>query len=305
MKRNRKVKTAPAALMGAVLALAVTAPVCAAVSADLFRAAFQPGVRTGASEAKMRWSLGDTVVREIDGETYRFRCIDENYSDEMEYHRQAALFLCDTVVPANYGSRYEFETPDDKEHGYVYVPGPIVNFGTSCDYKYSAVRRWLKSAEQSMDGAEPVNIGVSRAYTGSTTEGVYSSFSGGLAGSYIGSQKMTDQLFILSVDEAFKYREWLWRFDGAKEENPESQYGPFSKGYWLRSPAGDCGNLDTGLVYIVDLVNGNIHPAPVVPAKQSTKNITNLSGDRKDAEDLEVQLTGTTGVRPAFVLPQR
>ena len=116
---------------------------------------------------------------------------------------------------------------------------------------------------------------------------------------------MTDQLFILSVDEAFKYREWLWRFDGAKEENPESQYGPFSKGYWLRSPAGDCGNLDTGLVYIVDLVNGNIHPAPVVPAKQSTKNIINLSGDRKDAEDLEVQLTGTTGVRPAFVLPQR
>ena len=75
-----------------------------------------------------------------------------------------------------------------------------------------------------MDGAEPVNIGVSRAYTGSTTEGIYSSFSGGLAGSYIGSQKMTDQLFILSVDEAFKYREWLWRFDGAKEENPESQY---------------------------------------------------------------------------------
>lgn len=305
MKKSRKAKATPAALMGAVLAFAVTAPVCAAVSADLFRAAFQPELRAEISEKKMRWSLGDTVVREVDGEAYRFRCIDENYSDEMEHHRQVALFLCDTVIPANYGSRYKFETPDDREHGYVYEPGPIVNFGASCDYKYSAVRRWLKSAEPGMDDAEPVNIGVSRAYTGSTPEGKYSSFSGGLAGSYIGSQKMTDQLFILSVDEAFKYRDWLWRFDGAKEENPESQYGPFSKGYWLRSPAGDCGKLDTGLVYIVDLVNGNIHPAPTVPAKQDTKNNTNLTRDRKDAEDIEVQVTGTTGVRPAFVLPQR
>ena len=252
--------------------------------------------KPGGGAKKLHWSLGDTVVRNIDGERYRFRCIDENYADEMEYHRQAALFLCDTVIPAGFGSGYEFETPGDKEHDYVFYPGPIVNFGTSGEYKYSAVRSWLQAAGAGMDDLEPVNTGVFRAYTGSTPETMYGGFdSGTLTGSYIGSQKMTDGLFILSVDEAFQYREWLWRFEGASRENPDSQYGPFCKGYWLRNPVGDRENTAADLVYIVDLVKGNIHPAPIAPVRADGEN---------GEEDAELQVTGTTGVRPAFALPQ-
>ena len=289
-------------LLASALVLGLALPASAGVSVKALVSAFLPELRghesaeTDMDRNRQRWSLGDTVVREIDGERLRFRCIDENYSDEMEYHRQGALFLCDTVVPANYGSRYEFETPGDKEHGYEFYPGPIVNFGDSCEYKYSAIRSWLQAAESGMDGAEPINTGVFRAYTGSTPEAMYSSFDGGtMHGSYIGSQKMTDRLFILSVDEAFRYRDWLWRFDGAAEENPESQLGPFAKGYWLRTSAGpwDTGeDSGTGAVYIVDLVNGNIHPTSITPAK---------AGGEQDAE---LNVTGTTGVRPAFVLPQ-
>ncbi len=296
--------TVPSALIGIVFALGLAVPVCAAASANLFPAVFMQGTMSDVTVKKMRWSLDDTVECEIGGETYRFRCIDENYSDEMEHHRQAALFLCDTVIPADFGSRYEFETPDDREHGYVYEPGPVVNFGESCDYKYSAVRKWLKSAEFGVNDAESVNIGVFRAYTGSTPKAGYERLMEGLTGSYIGSQRMADRLFILSVDEAFKYRDRLWRFEGSDKDNPESQYGPFCKGYWLRSPVGDREDVDTGLVYIVDLVNGNIHPAPIKPMEQNDENSVGDTKNKMDAEDVEVQVTGTTGVRPAFVLPQ-
>lgn len=304
MKRRGKTGAIPSAFIGAALALGLALPVGAAMSADLLPALFSPSAGEKAAAERLRWSIGDTVTREIGGESWQFRCIDEDYSDEMEYHRQGALFLCDQVIPANFGSRYEFETPGDREHDYEYVPGPIVNFGRTSDYKYSAVRSWLKAAESAAEDAEPVNIGVFRAYTGSTAEGVYGGFDGGLTGSYIGSQKMADRLFILSVDEAFRYREWLWRFEGADEDNPESQLGPFCKGYWLRSPVGTGENHDTGLVYAVDLVRGNIHPMPAVPVKQGDTEAADPAEYKKDAEDVEVQVTGTTGVRPAFVLPQ-
>lgn len=57
------------------------------------------------------WNIGDTVTRNIGGKSYRFRCIDQNYADHMDHHKSGALFLCDEVIPANIGSRYEFETP--------------------------------------------------------------------------------------------------------------------------------------------------------------------------------------------------
>ena len=241
--------------------------------------------------ARGHWSVGDTVTREIHGESYRFRCIDDNYSDEMEHHRPGALFLCDVVIPANTGSRYEFRTSGNGAHDYEFCPGPIVNFGGGSDYKMSSVRAWLHEAEAGFSDAEPVNVGVMYAYEGSTARGSYEKFGHStLRGSFIGSQKLADRLFILSVDEACKYREYLWKFEGAAQNNPQSQYGAFSKGYWLRNPAVDRENSETGLVYAVDLVLGNIRPVRSAP-----ENI---------ADDAELTVTGTIGVRPAFVLPQ-
>lgn len=285
---------------GKGLLLALGAGLCFSVSA--------PGspVRTvygsmadSQSEAVRYWRIGDTVVRNIDGKAYRFRCIDQNYADHMDDHIGGALFLCDTVIPADTGSEYRFETPEDAGHDYVFYPGPITKFGMSADYKYSAVRRWLRQSEAEFSDAKAVNTGVGRTYQGSTQEGMWEQFpSGELTPQYPGSQKMTDRLFILSVDEAYRYRKWLWRFDGVAERNPESQISEFCKGYWLRTP---CGKADGKQVYIVDLVNGNIRPEAV----QVKRNKAEKHEMRKITGEEELEVTGTTGVRPAFVLPQK
>ena len=71
------------------------------------------GGGTGTETQIRHWNIGDTVTRNIGGTAYRFRCIDQNYADHMDYHRKGALFLCDEVIPANTGSHYQFETPED------------------------------------------------------------------------------------------------------------------------------------------------------------------------------------------------
>ncbi len=239
----------------------------------------------------VHWNIGDMQAREIGEETYLFRCIDDNYSDKTDTHRRAALFLCDSVIPASWGSKYEYRRLEDGTYGYVFIPGPVVNFGQTNDYKYSNIRNWLRQSEQNFYNTEPINIGVSYAYTGSTEENQFSQLTEeGLSVNYIGNQRMADKLFILSVDEALKYKNWLWKFDGSDEDNPESQYGAFSKGYWLRNPMGTSRNYDTGMVYMVDLVNGNIHFAGVRPADGTG--------------DVEIDVTCTTGIRPAFTMPQ-
>lgn len=246
-------------------------------------------------EGMTHWKIGDTVVGNVHGEIYRFRCIDQNYADQEENHRQAALFLCDTVIPADIESKYMFEELPDGSHGYVFYPGPLVDFGDSNEYKYSRVRSWLQEAVQEgeiFSGALPVHTGVSQAYSGSTLENLYSQMDAeGLYPAAIGSQQMVDRLFVLSVEEALKYREWLWRFEG-EEENPQTQVETYCKGYWLRTPAGNRTNFDTDQVYVVDLVLGNLHPAAIRPQPDG------------DMQEEEISRTGIYGVRPAFVLPQ-
>lgn len=249
------------------------------------------GDLVGGSSPKVHWNLGDEQVRILDGKQYLFRCIDQNYSDADANHQQSALFLCESVIPADYGSDYQIKQQEDGSHKYEFVPGPIVNFGNSNDYKYSAVYKWLGQSKTHFDDAETVSIGNSYAYMGNTGILEYSSFDENRLNSYyIGNQQMKEKLFILSVDEAVKYRQELWKFDGSEEENPQSQYTPFSKGYWLRSPMGTNRNSDTGYAYVVDLVNGNIHPAAIKPT------------DGTENEGFNV--TTTYGIRPAFVMKQ-
>lgn len=280
------------------------------------------------------WNIGDTVTRNIGGKSYRFRCIDQNYADHMDDHRQGALFLCDEVIPANTGSRYEFETPGDGSHGYVYYPGPIVRFGNSAEYKYSSVRAWLSRSAGNFADAVWINTGVERGYEGQTPAGFWEHFpEEGLRAHYLGSQKLEDKLFLLSVDEAYRYRDWLWKFGPVTKRNPKTQISEFCKGYWLRTP---CKAASGTQVYIVDLVQGNIRPEAVRSDLRSAgrrgdtatntgthgnaaANIgmhgslvqreTGMTAGTKrtgaEMEDEEVKVTGTTGVRPAFVLPQR
>lgn len=78
-------------------------------------------------------------------------------------------------------------------------------------------------------------------------------------------QLLQDRVFILSVDEALKYRDYLWKFGGSETNNPESQISAYSKGYYLRTPQ-DGGSDDFSYgegIYTVSLTDGNIQPVNV------------------------------------------
>lgn len=223
---------------------------------------------TGSAESHW-WKEGDIQRRQIGGRSYRFRCVDENYSDSQDGHRRSALFLCESVIRADIGSNSTAITK--------------LQFGNSNNYKTSNIRKWLQ--EQGRDSSfamEPAFIGVNTAYTGSTAAGAREQLDESrLVRKDIGFQQLQDQLFCLSVEEALRYRDELWRFD-SEVNNPESQISPYSQGYYLRTPhylENLKGNFTYGKeIYAVDLVNGNIHTVGT------------------DSE--------TYGVRPAFTLPQ-
>lgn len=239
---------------------------------------------------RIHWETGDLQECELQGGKYLFSCVDRNYTGG-QTGEAGALFLCTAVIPANYGSDYVLEEQADGSHAYVFQPGPLVNFGDSSDYKYSRVRKWLDEAGQELYLAKTVQVGNDTAYMGETPEGEFGDFrSNSIAPYSIGDQKLSGKLFLLSVDEALKYRDFLWKFQGESRDNPESQISAFSKGYWLRSPMGDGKNPDTGFVYGVDLERGNIHPQRVKP--------------EGGTGDEELDVTAAFGVRPAFVMPQ-
>lgn len=240
---------------------------------------------------KQHWNLGDIVEQELDGIYYQFQCIDQNYLYKEENQKQMALFLCTSIISADTGSDYWYVEQEDGSLSYEFCPGPIVNFGSSNDYKYSHIRKWLNETGAERLEGEEIPIGVDYAYTGYTEEMQFGEINrSGLKPGYIGNQKMSDRIFILSVDEALKYKEYLWKFEGEHEENPDTQYGPYSKGYWLRNPMGTSADYDTNYVYVVDIVNGNIRPWLMKPEEVH--------------DDKEQSLTSTIGVRPAFVMPQ-
>lgn len=232
--------------------------------------------------AYTHWKVGDIQAQELDGEVYFFECIDQNYTDESGNNKQMALFLCTSIIPANTGSEYKYEKQADGTYNYTYYPGPIVNFGFRNDYKYSKIRSWLNSLARDTCSLGNTSIGVAYSYIGATGEASYEQFAESeLQAYYIGNQKMADKLFILSLDEAIKYKDYLWEVE---------ETDAYSKGYWLRNPTGTSNNHDTGYVYIVDIENGNIRPQVVSPAGNGA--------------DEELNITGTTGVRPAYTMPQ-
>ena len=211
-------------------------------------------------------------MRRIGKEVYRFRCIDEDYSDGQDGHRKSALFLCDRVI------RSDIDSDSSARRTFC--------FGSDSNYKTSRVRAWLqKNGEDSRFQLEPVSVGVGTAFTGSTGQGEQEQFDESRLESHeIGFQLIQDRLFCLSLEEAVKYREELWRFGAAKEEaaRPENQVSPYSQGYYLRTPFYEVENgtfLYGNDIYVVDLVNGNIHTVET------------------DSE--------TYGLRPAFALPQQ
>lgn len=196
----------------------------------------------------VRYSIGDVQVRAIGDKLYLFRCIDDDYEDAMENSQKLALFLCDSVIRSD-----------------VQGSSKKLNFGDNNNYKYSRVREWLLENAND-DFVHETYIGITNSYMGATRTGAYEQFSeSSLVGQSRLFQQLEDRIFILSVDEAIRYKDYLWRFNGSEENNPESQVSAYSKGYYLRTP------LDSGIIdfrygdgiYTVSLIEGNIRPVEV------------------------------------------
>lgn len=193
---------------------------------------------------KVIYKLGDVQAHRIGEKIYLFRCIDDDYGDGRNNSQRVALFLCDSLIRSDIES-----TPENIKK---------LCFGTDNNYKYSFVRKWLEDHAGEDQFIHSSYIGITRAYEGATEKGAYDQFhQNSLTGYDQQFQLMEDKLFCLSVEEAVKYREYLWRFSGSKENNPRSQLSAYSKGYYLRSPQKGKG------IYMVDLTDGSIHPAEV------------------------------------------
>lgn len=211
---------------------------------------------------KKSWSVGDIQIRTLGGIRCRFRCVDDDYGDNNSNYQKSALFLCETVI------RSDVDSPDSQRE--------TLPFGKINNYKTSSVRAWLsEKAEEENEDLLSVYTGVDSAFEGKTRDGAYGQLTGsGLVCHRLSYQHMTDRLFLLSLEEAIRYREELWDTKGAGS--------PYNRGYWLRTPVfseDENGEFAYGTwEYVVDLEQGCIRPAEVTD--------------------------GSIGIRPAFCLPQ-
>ena len=163
--------------------------------------------------------------------------------------QKTALFLCDSVIRSD-----------------VMGASKKLNFGDNNNYKYSKIREWLQDNATDSLFLSDTYVGITKSFLGSTGKGTYEQFhDSSIMGFDRLYQSMEDKIFILSVEEALKYRDYLWTFDGSDTNNSESQISAYSKGYYLRTPQ-DGGLTDFWYgngIYTVSLTDGNIQPVDV------------------------------------------
>lgn len=226
---------------------------------------------TSDTVAKTTWHIGDIQARTIGNEVYLFRCISENYKDKSNTSKRLALFLCETVIPAdivNNPVTEQFET---------------MFFGDTNNYKFSTINEWLKeNSTDSLFSLSQINIGVDSSYRGETTKYKFSQLNPNelIKNDFSKTQAMYSNLFVLSVEEALQYKDYLWKFEDSSSENPETQIKPYCTGYWLRTPETNTNDK----IYSVNLHDGTIESVSVKATEENDYS--------------------TIGIRPAFVMPQ-
>lgn len=205
------------------------------------------GDKFGNAEDRAAWRTGDMISREIAGKVYRFRCIDDDYQDSGGSYGKHALFLAECVIRSDVDSTYEERI--------------LLPFGENNNYKRSRVREWLeKQAETALSDTSFVYTGAATAFTGKTVDGDFNETRlDGVECHWLPYQDCRDRFFLLSLEEAYRYKEEIWNLEGKGSS--------FSRGFWLRTPAYETdgnGNFIYGnREYIVDLENGCFRQADV------------------------------------------
>lgn len=215
-----------------------------------------------------RWAVGDIQTRRLGKDTYQFRCVDDDYSSAGTDHQKCALFLCETVI------RSDMDSTDSQKK--------IITFGKNNNYKDSEIRKWLRDRCTGEAGLQmgagalmPVNVGVCTAFLGQTSPGTEGEAAETELVKYtLLPQMMSDRMFLLSVEEALKYREELWDTCQRKVRTA----GDTGSGLlFIRREKTEASSMGTE-AYAVDLRDGTIGPAEVSD--------------------------GSFGLRPAYCLPQ-
>lgn len=194
------------------------------------------------------WYTGDTMERSIAGKSYTFRCIDPDYCDAGS-NRNGALFLCDTIIG---GSESLFD-------------------GRANAWEASDLRAWINQELEDREKLAETVTTCPFTYAGKSNN--YQISARRFTKRSRPGIKVTDQIFCLSLEEALRYPDILWRLGGA-EENNFINAGTFTAGYWLRTPAAGDGTKGYAVTY-----DGRVAP----------EDITNKK----------------IGIRPAFVVVQK
>nr|WP_147353512.1 DUF6273 domain-containing protein [Clostridium sp. AM45-5] len=201
----------------------------------------------GDEKDRASWKIGDVILRSVAGKVCRFRCIDDDYQDGSGNYGKRALFLAECVIRSDVESTSEERV--------------LLSFGEDNNYKKSRVRKWLgEQEENAVPDASFVYTGTVTAFTGRTEIGDFAQTRmDGLRSCRLSYQDCRDRFFLLSLEEAYRYREEIW--------NPEGKGSPYSRGFWLRTPAyetDEYGNFVYGnREYVVDLENGCLRQADV------------------------------------------
>lgn len=224
------------------------------------------GIQTGI------WQEGDIQARELDGTIYLFRCVDGNYTNPSNANKSLALFLCDTVIPANAGLGFD---EADKTQSTRF-------FGETNNYKYSTIHEWLTNSKSKTKDFVMTNIGIVNEYSGATKTGKFQSLDvkSLIRHPRITAQVMYEDLFIPSVEDALSLKDYLWKFNGSDKNNASDIIHNYCEAYWLRTP--QYGTSD--MVYTINLKTGTIEP----------KSVKAVSGSD----------VSNTGIRPMYLVEQ-
>lgn len=155
------------------------------------------------------WYTGDVQERTIAGTTYTFRCIDPDYMDAAK--RRGALFLCDEIIG---GDRAVYDMADSSWSG-------------------SNLRLWLNTSLENRENIMDTATTVRYSYTGATSG--YETALNRFTKAAVRSVDSSDKLFCLSLEEAVRYKDSLWKLHGADGNNYVNA-GTYTMGYWLRTP---------------------------------------------------------------------
>ena len=178
------------------------------------------------------WYEGDTQERVIHGKSYTFRCVDPNYCDA-GMNRAGALFLCDSIIGGD-------ESVFDENHN---------------GWEASDLRGWLKEGLADSEGIARAETTAGYTYAGKSSDYMISERK--FTKRKQPGSKTEDTLFCLSLEEAIRYGNYLWKINGSETDN-FTLAGSHVMGYWLRTPAARDGKMCYAVTY-----DGRVAPEQV------------------------------------------